>query len=119
MGQASFGADGAHDVAVRNPNFGNVTKDAATALFVRFAVFALQRNRLQRRRWLLPIVGALTAPTFMALTCRWRSRPQHQKRTLASIFVPTTGAGARRSGGQAALCARRLPRRFQRVAPPH
>src|SRR5664279_3905881 len=31
--------------------------------------------------WLLQIVGALTAPTFMALTCRWRSRPQHQKRT--------------------------------------
>src|SRR5665213_2504616 len=31
--------------------------------------------------WLLQIVGALTAPTFMALTCRWRSRPQHHKRT--------------------------------------
>src|SRR5450759_254718 len=28
--------------------------------------------------------GALTAHTFMALTCRWRSRPQHQKRTHAS-----------------------------------
>src|SRR5450759_2165816 len=25
--------------------------------------------------------GALTAHTFMALTCRWRSRPQHQKQT--------------------------------------
>src|SRR5262249_34937286 len=32
--------------------------------------------------WLLSIVGALTAPTFMALARRWRSRPQHQKRTL-------------------------------------
>src|SRR5262249_32473318 len=32
--------------------------------------------------WLLSIVGALTAPTFMALACRWRSSPQHQKRTL-------------------------------------
>src|SRR6266705_4081225 len=31
--------------------------------------------------WLLRIVGALTAPTSMALMCRWRSRPQHQKRT--------------------------------------
>src|SRR5262249_9523753 len=31
--------------------------------------------------WLLSIVGTSTAPTFMALTCRWRSRPQHQKRT--------------------------------------
>jgi hypothetical protein len=31
---------------------------------------------------LLRIVGALTAPTSMALTCRWRSRPQHQKRTF-------------------------------------
>src|ERR1039457_4908220 len=39
------------------------------------------RNRLHD--WLLQIVGALTAPTFMALTCRWRSRPQHQKRTHA------------------------------------
>jgi hypothetical protein len=32
--------------------------------------------------WFLQIVGALTAPTFMALMCRWRSRPQHHKRTL-------------------------------------
>src|SRR5262245_54616339 len=37
------------------------------------------RNRLHI--WLLRIVGALTAPTSMALPCRWRSRPQHQKRT--------------------------------------
>jgi hypothetical protein len=27
--------------------------------------------------WLLRIVGALAAPTSMALTCRGRSRPQH------------------------------------------
>src|SRR6516225_147215 len=33
--------------------------------------------------WLLRIVGALTAPTSMALPCRWRSRPQHQKRMHA------------------------------------
>src|SRR5215831_10668911 len=33
--------------------------------------------------WLLRIVGALTAPTSMALPCRWRSRPQHQERTHA------------------------------------
>src|SRR5580704_470922 len=26
--------------------------------------------------WLLRIVGLQQAPTFMALTCRWRSRPQ-------------------------------------------
>jgi hypothetical protein len=32
--------------------------------------------------WLLKIVGALTAHTFMALTCLWRSRPQHQKQAL-------------------------------------
>src|SRR5674536_390552 len=31
------------------------------------------RDRLHA--WLLQIVGALTAHTFMALTCRWRSRP--------------------------------------------
>src|SRR5580704_5132666 len=31
--------------------------------------------------WLLRIIGALTAPTSMALSCRWRSRPQHQLRT--------------------------------------
>ncbi len=31
--------------------------------------------------WLLQIVGALTAPTSMALACRWRSRPQHQEHT--------------------------------------
>src|SRR5262249_15709440 len=34
--------------------------------------------------WLLSIVRASTAPTFMALACRWRSRPQHQKRTFRS-----------------------------------
>jgi hypothetical protein len=28
-----------------------------------------------------PNRGALTAPTCMALPCRWRSRPQHQTRT--------------------------------------
>src|ERR1700758_63133 len=33
--------------------------------------------------WLLRIVGALTAPTSMALPCRWRSRPQHHKQTSA------------------------------------
>src|SRR5215211_1699686 len=33
--------------------------------------------------WLLRIVGASTAPTSMALACRWRSRPQHQKRLNA------------------------------------
>src|SRR5215472_15375508 len=33
--------------------------------------------------WLLRIVGASTAPTSMALPCRWRSRPQHQKATFA------------------------------------
>src|SRR6187551_2806367 len=32
---------------------------------------------------LLRIVGALTAPTSLALMCRWRSRPQHHKRTSA------------------------------------
>src|SRR6266496_1828137 len=32
---------------------------------------------------LLRIMGALTAPTSMALACRWRSRPQHQKRTFS------------------------------------
>src|SRR5450756_443909 len=39
--------------------------------------------------WLLQIVGALTAPTFMALTCRWRSRPQHHWRTLRLWFQMT------------------------------
>src|SRR6476660_9743626 len=42
------------------------------------------RNRLHN--WLLRFVGALTAPTSMALTCRWRSRPQHQMRTSAKSF---------------------------------
>jgi hypothetical protein len=30
-----------------------------------------------------PNLGLHRAPTFVALTCRWRSRPQHQKRTSA------------------------------------
>src|SRR5215471_6420140 len=43
------------------------------------------------------IVGASAAPTSMALPCRWRSRPQHQKRTNAlqqnvSLFDHLMGA---------------------------
>src|SRR5262252_7682055 len=38
--------------------------------------------------WLLRIVGASTGSTSMALACRWRSRPQHQKRT--SVRLATT-----------------------------
>jgi hypothetical protein len=37
---------------------------------------------------LLRIVGALTAPTSMALTCQWRSRPQHQEETSLELLRP-------------------------------
>src|SRR5258707_4938168 len=37
--------------------------------------------------WLLRIVGASTAPTSMALPCRWRSRPQHQDPTVAPSWA--------------------------------
>src|SRR6185503_1183773 len=48
---------------------------------------------------LLRIVGALTTPTSPALMCRWRSRPQHHKRTkLLSQFaaqdMPTCSGSA-------------------------
>jgi hypothetical protein len=54
------------------------------------------RNRLHV--WLLRIVGALTAPTSMALPCRWRSRPQHQLLThavqqTAPLFDHRVGTG--------------------------
>ena len=55
------------------------------------------RNRFHA--WLLRIVGALTAPTSMALTCRWRSRPQHQKRTARSrlcLFLIRTLASGKK-----------------------
>src|SRR5216684_1691206 len=42
--------------------------------------------------WLLRIVGALTAPTSMALPCRWRSRPQHHKRSSARSLDHLVGA---------------------------
>ena len=35
-------------------------------------------------------LGALTAPTSVALSCRWRSRPQHQKQTLCSAAIDRT-----------------------------
>src|SRR5215475_6202922 len=41
-----------------------------------------RRDHLHRR--LLRIVGASSAPTSMALTRRWRSRPQHQKQACAA-----------------------------------
>src|SRR5262252_7802677 len=42
--------------------------------------------------WLLRIVGASTGSTSMALACRWRSRPQHQKRTCAAPLKYLVGA---------------------------
>src|SRR6266571_831471 len=47
--------------------------------------------------WLLRIVGALTAPTFMALACRWRSRPQLQLRTCRRIRLCARSANRRSS----------------------
>ena len=32
---------------------------------------------------------------MLALTCRWRSRPQHQKRTLAELLDHLVGGSAR------------------------
>jgi hypothetical protein len=32
-------------------------------------------------------VGDLTAPTSVALACRWRSRPQHQNRFRKIITI--------------------------------
>src|SRR4030095_9468112 len=31
--------------------------------------------------------GPSKTPTFMALACRWRSRPQHQERTLILLKI--------------------------------
>src|ERR1700719_4367079 len=50
--------------------------------------------------WLLRIVGALTAPTSMALPCRWTSRPQHPKRSLATFIR----SPRRRAGGSMWAC---------------
>src|ERR1700738_2683408 len=60
--------------------------------------------------WLLRIVGALTAPTSMALPCRWRSRPQHQKQTFALQQKNGTIRSSRRRGSSA-TAACRCPRR--------
>src|SRR5258708_2689332 len=68
--------------------------------------------------WLLRIVGALTAPTSMALPCRWRSRPQHQKptsctaqksRRLDGTMLAVRGHGISindRSGAEPRRCSR-------------
>jgi hypothetical protein len=58
--------------------------------------------------WLLRIVGALTAPTSMALPCRWRSRPQHQKQALLGRFC-ASALGLRR------LSCGRTTRRFPKL----
>src|SRR5262245_35699691 len=60
--------------------------------------------------WLLRIVGALTAPTSMALPRRWGSRPQHQKRTNAlqqmTTYSITSSARASNAGGTSSPSAR-------------
>src|SRR6186713_2737593 len=43
------------------------------------------RDRLHAQ--LLRIVGASTAPTSVALTRRWRSRPQHQEQRQSSFVL--------------------------------
>src|SRR5258706_2456276 len=43
---------------------------------------------------ILQIVVTTAATTSMALTCRWRSRPQHQKRTFPTSHVITIGVGS-------------------------
>src|SRR6516165_11641940 len=55
------------------------------------------RDRLHD--WFLRIVGALAAPKSMALTCPWRSRPQHQKETFALVYSMTSSARAISCGG--------------------
>src|SRR6188474_1388285 len=53
------------------------------AMHLNHQLRTIETDRCDRLHdWLLRIVGALTAPTSLALMCRWRSRPQHQKRTL-------------------------------------
>src|SRR5258705_9347678 len=57
-----------------------------------------RRDRLHD--WLLRIVGASTAPTSVALACRWRSRPQHQKRKSIR-----TGSASHVQSSRLASCA--------------
>src|SRR5664279_5107522 len=45
-----------------------------------FRLYWRWKSRPRGGRPTVPL-GALTAPTSVALSCRWRSRPQHQERT--------------------------------------
>jgi hypothetical protein len=54
---------------------------------IRYRSIWRQRHIKSAMVWLLQFVGALTAPTFVALACRWRSRPQHLKRTLRHVHA--------------------------------
>src|SRR5262249_47720 len=66
--------------------------------------------------WLLRIVGASTAPTSMALPCRWRSRPQHQKQTSELLHSITSSARSRNDSGMARPSALRLMTRSNLLA---
>src|SRR5208282_2549556 len=51
----------------------------------------IETNRRDRVHVQLPqILAAPSATTSMALTCQWRSRPQHQKRTLSATSPPAS-----------------------------
>jgi len=66
--------------------------------------------------WLLRIVGALPVPTSMALPCRWRSRPQHQKRTLAHCHSITSSARAMSCRGTSPAAGSDRPHQQRRDA---
>src|SRR3990170_3939374 len=74
------GRQGAHPSALQLPTDEHLAF-RVDAMHLKYRLRNIETDRCDRLHdWTLRIVGASTAPTFMALMCRWRSRPQHHKR---------------------------------------
>ena len=65
--------------------------------------------------WLLQIVDALTASTSTAFMCRWRSRPQHQERSLTERRTADFDPGRVKTRASAWSC--QLPSNFRAFWP--
>ena len=89
---------------IERPVFGLNVIEVGQPVEVGFDTLDLKQAKALLDEQLLRIVGALTAPTSAALTCRWRSRPQNQLRTYRCTAL-SDALGQQRTPTRSAVAA--------------